>query len=341
MTGRIPPQFSTMLVAGLIALAPAASAQTAPPVPPASIPSAQANPAAAPKSTTAAKPKASAPSAKPRKAASTTAKPARATAPAKPAAPKPVAAAPKPASAPKPRTAVSAPAPKPAAPATVAAPMPALAQATNPAARPGNVGQAGRAPIPVAPNTRNVTRPGTSFDGSQRELVAKVSAYLSGIQTLVGNFVQVGPDGSRTTGDFYMQKPGRVRFEYDAPSPISLIADGQSVAVRDRKLATQDVIPLSQTPLRFLLADRIDLMRDAKVVGVHADDVFVTVVIEEKSSFVGTHRLMLMFGAKDLQLRQWTITDPQGFDTTVAVYNLDASKRPDPTLFKIDYTRYQ
>jgi outer membrane lipoprotein-sorting protein len=327
MTGRIPPHFSTMLVAGLIALAPAASAQTAPPVPPASIPSAQAKPAAAPKSITAAKPKASAQSAKPRKAASTTARPARAAAPAKRA------------SAPKPRTAAAAPAPKPAAP--VAAPMPAFAQATNPAARPGNVGQAGRVPIPVAPNTRNVTRPGAAFDGGQRELVAKVSAYLSGIQTLVGNFVQVGPDGSRTTGDFYMQKPGRVRFEYDAPSPISLIADGQSVAVRDRKLATQDVIPLSQTPLRFLLADRIDLMRDAKVVGVHADDVFVTVVIEEKSSFVGTHRLMLMFGAKDLQLRQWTITDPQGFDTTVAVYNLDASKRPDPTLFKIDYTRYQ
>src|SRR5690606_26053066 len=110
----------------------------------------------------------------------------------------------------------------------------------------------------------------------QRAEAAKVSAYLSSLQTLVGQFVQVGPDGSRTTGDFYMQKPGKIRFEYDAPSNISIVADGQSVVVRDRKLATQDAYPLSQTPLRFLLADRIDLMRDTKVVGVSADDLYIS-----------------------------------------------------------------
>jgi outer membrane lipoprotein-sorting protein len=76
------------------------------------------------------------------------------------------------------------------------------------------------------------------------------------------------------------------------------------------------------------------------VVNVHSDDVFVTIVIEERQPLIGTSRLMLMVGAKDFQLKQWTVTDPQGFDTTVAVSNLDASKRPDPGLFKIDYTRY-
>ena len=151
------------------------------------------------------------------------------------------------------------------------------------------------------------------------------------MQQLIGKFVQVGPDGSRVQGEFYIQKPGKVRFEYDPPSPIEIVADGQSVVVRDRKLATQDLYPLSQTPLRFLLSDRIDLMRDTNVVGVRADDVFVTVVIEEKQALIGTSRLMMMFGAKDYQLRQWTVTDPQGYDTTVAVYNLDTSKRPDPT----------
>ena len=130
-----------------------------------------------------------------------------------------------------------------------------------------------------------------------------------------------------------------MRFDYDPPSPIDVIADGSSVVVRDRKLATQDLYPLSQTPLRFLLADKIDLLRDTNLVAVSADDVFVTVVIEEKQALVGTHRLMLMFGAKDFQLRQWTVTDPQGYDTTVAVYNLDASKKPDPGMFKINYER--
>jgi outer membrane lipoprotein-sorting protein len=179
-----------------------------------------------------------------------------------------------------------------------------------------------------------------TFDANQKAQAAKVSSYLSSLQTLVGNFVQVGPDGSKTKGDFYIQKPGKVRFEYDAPSPIAIIADGSSLAVRDRKLATQDIYPLSQTPLRFLLSDRIDLLKDTNVVNVTADDVFISVTIEEKQALIGTSRLMLMVGAKDGQLKQWTVTDPQGYDTTVAVYNLDSSKKVDPGLFKIDFTSY-
>ena len=184
---------------------------------------------------------------------------------------------------------------------------------------------------PTAPN---------NLSAEQRAIVDRVNGYLSGVQALSGKFIQIGPDGTRTQGDFVISKPGRVRFEYDDPSPIELIADGSSVVVRDRRLATQDVYPLSQTPLRFLLADRVDLSKDTHLVAVYADDVFVTVVVEEKSGIVGTSRLMIMFSAKDMQLKQWTVTDPQGYDTTVAVYNLDTSKRPDPAMFKIDYTRY-
>jgi outer membrane lipoprotein-sorting protein len=176
-----------------------------------------------------------------------------------------------------------------------------------------------------------------SDESKQRALVDRVNTYLSNISTLVGDFVQVGPDGARTEGQFYIQKPGKVRFEYKPPSRIDVIADGQSVVVRDRKLATQDLYPLSQTPLRFLLSDHIDLQRDTNLVSVAADDVFVTLVVEDKQQFVGNNRLMLMFGAKDFQLRQWTVTDPQGYDTTVAVYNLDTKTKPDPDLFKINY----
>jgi outer membrane lipoprotein-sorting protein len=178
------------------------------------------------------------------------------------------------------------------------------------------------------------------FTPAQRAQVDRVSAYLSSVQQLVGNFVQVGPDGSRVKGEFYMQKPGRVRFEYDPPSPVQIVADGQSVVVRDRRLGTQDSYPLSQTPLRYLLSDRIDLLRETNVIGVRSDDTYITVIIEERQALIGTSRLMMMLGAKDYQLKQWTVTDPQGYDTTVAVSNLDSSKRPDPALFRIDYTRY-
>jgi len=226
---------------------------------------------------------------------------------------------------------------------------PSSAPAAKPAVPSQALGARAQAPQP-APSHNPISNPFAALLGKangagkltpeQRAIVERVNNYLSGVQTLTGNFVQVGPDGSRTQGGFYIYKPGRVRFEYDNPSPIELIADGSSVVVRDRRLATQDVYPLSQTPLRFLLAERVDLTKDTNLVSVYADDIFVTVVLEEKNGIVGTSRLMIMFSAKDMQLKQWTVTDPQGYDTTVAVYNLDTSKRPDPALFKIDYTRY-
>ena len=227
-----------------------------------------------------------------------------------------------------------------AAPARPALPSAALgSRAQAPQAQAPQV----QAPNPVSnPFAALLGRPGSAsaLSPEQRSIIERVNNYLSTMQILSGKFVQVGPDGRRTQGDFYISKPGKVRFEYDDPSPIELIADGQSVVVRDRRLATQDVYPLSQTPLRFLLADHVDLTKDTSLVAVYADDVFITVVVEEKNGVVGTSRLMIMFNAKNMQLKQWTVTDPQGYDTTVEVYNLDTSKRPDPGMFKIDYTNY-
>jgi outer membrane lipoprotein-sorting protein len=214
--------------------------------------------------------------------------------------------------------------------------------ASEPQKPPLTTGATTVAPNPIIPDPRRNVPANifATFDANQKAQAARVSTYLSSLQTLVGNFVQVGPDGTKTKGDFYIQKPGKVRFEYDAPTPIAMIADGSSLAVRDRKLATQDIYPLSQTPLRYLLSDRIDLLKDTNVISVTADDQFISVIIEEKSAIIGTSRLMLMLGARDNQLKQWTVTDPQGYDTTVAVYNL-TSKKPDPNLFKIDFTNYQ
>jgi outer membrane lipoprotein-sorting protein len=226
---------------------------------------------------------------------------------------------------------------KPAATGSIPAPAKPASQSRAPAT------ETQQLPNPISnPFATLLGKPAsaTALDPEQRAIIQRVDGYLSSTQVLSGNFVQVGPDGRRSQGEFYIQKPGRVRFDYDPPSPIDIVADGQSVVVRDRKLATQDIYPLSQTPLRFLLADHVNLMKDTNLVAVYADDVFVTVVVEEKNGVVGTSRLMIMFSAKDMQLKQWTVTDPQGYDTTVAVYNLDTSRRPDPKIFTIDYTNY-
>ena len=230
------------------------------------------------------------------------------------------------------------------------APLPKEGVPPPPAARSGGPGgivdglkslfNLDKKPEAPAASATPVTTNLSAFDAKQKAQVDKISAYLTSVQQLTGNFVQVGPDGGRSKGEFYIMKPGKVRFEYEPPARIEIVADGQSVIVRDRKLATQDLYPLSQTPLRFLLSDRIDLLKETNVVKVQADDTFVTITIEEKQALIGTSKLMMMVGAKDYQLKQWTVTDPQGYDTTVAVSNLDVSRRPDPALFKIDYTRY-
>ncbi len=218
------------------------------------------------------------------------------------------------------------------------APMPPSREASP---RPGVAATVPGAPQQINPAAMNrPVSPVVNSPEDQKKLIEKVNSYFNSITTLVGNFVQIGPDGSKTEGDFYMQKPGKVRFDYNPPSPVELISDGSSVVVRDRRLATQDLYPLSQTPLKFLLSNKLDLAKDTNVVGVFQDSLFTTVTIEEKHPIVGTHRLMIMFGTEDNQIKQWTVTDPQGYDTTVSVFNLNNKQKPDPALFRINYERF-
>jgi outer membrane lipoprotein-sorting protein len=196
-------------------------------------------------------------------------------------------------------------------------------------------------PTPIIPDPRRNLPANifASFDANQKAQAAKVSNYLSSLQTLVGNFVQVGSDGQEL-GVSSTSRSLETALQYDPPSRSTSSPTARQSAVRDRKLATQDIYPLSQTPLRYLLSDRIDLLKDTNVVSITADDVFISIIIEEKQALIGTSRMMLMIGTKDSQLKQWTVTDPQGYDTTVAIYNLDSSKKVDPGLFKIDFTSY-
>ncbi|HKS63654.1 MAG TPA: outer membrane lipoprotein carrier protein LolA [Xanthobacteraceae bacterium] len=230
------------------------------------------------------------------------------------------------------------PTPVPPAQKKSTVPPPPVTQNSGPRAQPAPPAQSNNLFPFKIPGFSN---PGTTtaFDGNQRALIDRVNMYLMSVQTMIGDFVQVGPDGRRSEGKLYLQKPGRIRFEYNPPSPIELVADGNSVVIRDRKLDTQDLYPLSQTPLRFLLADRIDLLRETNVVSVSADDTFLSLLLEEKHTLGGTHKVLLMFSAKDTQLKQWTVTDPQGYDTTVALYNLDLGKKLDPSMFVINYER--
>ncbi|MEM7695224.1 MAG: outer-membrane lipoprotein carrier protein LolA [Pseudomonadota bacterium] len=180
-----------------------------------------------------------------------------------------------------------------------------------------------------------LTAPAAAATG---DALRKVNAYFNSIETMRGEFVQFGPDGSRTSGRFAIQKPGKVRFFYDKPSALDIIADGGSVAVRDRRSDTQDIWPLKRTPLRFLLDNTIDLTKDAKVTKVDVQPDLIAVTIQESSAF-GDGSLTMMFDARTNELRQWNVVDSKGQETSVSIYNVRTGVTLDKSLFEIDYIK--
>ncbi|MCJ2093723.1 outer membrane lipoprotein carrier protein LolA [Methylobacterium sp. J-072] len=170
-------------------------------------------------------------------------------------------------------------------------------------------------------------------------VLAQANAYFNAMNTLTGSFMQIGADGRRIGGKLTLAKPGRLRFDYDQPSPLEVVADGTSVAVRDRKLATQDLYFIAQTPLKFLLREKIDLARDLSVTDVTNDPGGVRISLEDRATLGGTSKIQLFFDAEMKTLSQWRITDPQGYITTVQLSNLQRPKTVDGSLFFINYGR--
>ncbi|HEY7383558.1 MAG TPA: outer-membrane lipoprotein carrier protein LolA [Beijerinckiaceae bacterium] len=174
---------------------------------------------------------------------------------------------------------------------------------------------------------------------TEKQIVERANGYFNSIKSLVGNFAQIGGDGRRLTGNLYLHRPGKVRFEYDSPATLEVIADGTSVAVRDSKLATQDIYPIGQTPLKFLLRDRIELGRDLKVTEAAPEAEGVRISIEDRSTLGGTSKITLYFDKEVTDLSRWRIIDAQGFQTTVSLANLERNTPVDQQMFKIEYQR--
>jgi outer membrane lipoprotein-sorting protein len=169
---------------------------------------------------------------------------------------------------------------------------------------------------------------------TQRELLAGISGYFNSFRTMEGQFVQVGPNGEQSEGVFFISKPGKIRFHYRPPVKLDVISDGSSVAIRDNKAMTQDLYPLSKTPLRYLLADRIDLTDGGMVSEVREDKDTIAIVIVQKSAFVDG-KLTMIFDRNTYELKQWIVTDAQGLDTSVAIFGVATGKPQDPSYFKI------
>ena len=167
----------------------------------------------------------------------------------------------------------------------------------------------------------------------------RIADHFASVKTMTGEFVQFGPSGEQTGGKFYIERPGKMLFLYENPSPIRVVADGNSLVVNNKKLNTWDVYPLGKTPLKVLLGDQIDLSAGRVRKVTEADDL-TTIVIGDKQLF-GDSLITMMFDPASYDLRQWTIRDAQGKDTTVMVYNVQQGVTFGKDTFQIPYGRIQ
>ncbi len=182
-------------------------------------------------------------------------------------------------------------------------------------------------------------KPGPKQAISAAEAVRRANAWFASARLMTADFVQIGPDGHRAEGKLYVERPGRMRFQFAPPDRLEIVADGRSVAVRDQKLDTQDLYLIGQTPLKFLLDDSIDLAKDTQVQGVDVNDNAVSITIEDKATLGGSARIELLFDPTSFVLKQWTVDDAQGNQTVVTLFDVDLATRPDESLFKIDEQR--
>jgi outer membrane lipoprotein-sorting protein len=196
------------------------------------------------------------------------------------------------------------------------------------------------APLSLAPQkpTAGAKAPAAPATSGQ-DAVQRANAYFNASPTMIGDFVQVNGEGRRLEGKVFVQRPGRMKFEYAKPATVEVVSDGTSVAIRDRKLHTQDLYLIGQTPLKFLTKERIDISRDTKVLDVKSDAAAVSILIEDKATLGGTSRIKLIFDPGSFALKQWKVTDPQGMETVVSLFNVDFNQKPDPELFKINLER--
>ncbi|NRA99160.1 MAG: outer membrane lipoprotein carrier protein LolA [Rhodobacteraceae bacterium] len=166
----------------------------------------------------------------------------------------------------------------------------------------------------------------------------RISNYLNGLQTAQAKFTQINPDGTVSTGQVFIKRPGRARFEYDPPEETLVMAGAGKIAIFDPKsnLSRPEQYPLGRTPLNIILERNVDLSRRRMVVGHEYDGVATTVVAQDPDN-PQYGRIELKFTSDPVELRQWIVVDGVGTRTTIVLGEMTTGLDLPSTLFNISY----
>jgi outer membrane lipoprotein-sorting protein len=177
------------------------------------------------------------------------------------------------------------------------------------------------------------------LDDAQKQAVQRVNAYFNSFETLKGDFTQVSPRGNSLKGVMMISKPGRLRFEYAPPSPLLIASDGTWLTIKNKKKEKGDQVPLSATPLRLIVAPKLNLMTETAILGVESANGFTTLTLADKKENINAGSMILVFDETNNVLQQWIIVDGKGQRTTVQLENLQLNVALDPKLFKVTIDR--
>lgn len=172
----------------------------------------------------------------------------------------------------------------------------------------------------------------TALGAEDQALVDKATAYLQGLEEARGRFVQTDARGQTSQGTFFMKRPGKARFEYDAPSGLVVVSDGAAVTVADSRLMTFNRYPLGATPLSLFLAKTIRLDKGVAITGVERQGGSFTILARDGHKKTAG-QLALTFTESPLQLTNWAVTDAQGRTTRIRLIGLEHATGLDKALF--------
>lgn len=174
----------------------------------------------------------------------------------------------------------------------------------------------------------------SAFANDRQTAINAISNHFKNVPTMTGEFIQFGPNGEQTGGTFYINRPGKMRLDYEDPSPLKLVSNGITLAVSNSKLKTSNYYPLKKTPLSLLLSNKLKI-NDKSIRSVEATDDITTVIMGDKKIF-GDSEITLLFDPQTQDLRQWTIKDTQGKETSVMLFNVKKNVKISRTKFAIN-----
>lgn len=167
--------------------------------------------------------------------------------------------------------------------------------------------------------------PATAALAQQRPLpdrdradIARAEAWLNRLTSLKARFLQIAQNGASAEGTGWIVRPGRMRFEYDPPEPLLLVASHGQFFYFDRQLKQATTLPIGATPLGILLRDDLRLSGDVTVTRVERGGGLLRIALA-RTDRPAEGRLTLVFSDNPIELRQWAVVDAQGQETRVTL----------------------